>query len=124
MIKHIRRNCLRNHNKAPITYSKCDSDKYYLAQMHNRSVTGMYFESKHAVEPETEIYIRLENSSSDLYHAEANNFYRAKVKWCKEITDGDNLSYGIGVQYLPKTDLSFGAESPTWSKINIYDFKD
>ena len=41
-----------------------------------------------------------------MYNTEANSFYRAKVKWCKEIKDSDTLSYGVGVQYLPKIDLS------------------
>ena len=88
---------------------------YHAAHMQNRSVTGMYFESKQALNPEVEITIKLENDPAGMYQTEADSFYRAKVKWCKAITDSDTLGYGIGVQYLPNVDLSSAAEPLIWN---------
>ena len=100
----------RVYHEAPIEYANFNAEDYCGAKMHNTSVDGMYFESDSALQPESDICIRMGNDVPD--RPEDYRFYRAKVKWCKAITNVDATCYGVGVHYVVKSHMTYG---PTYS---------
>ncbi len=93
----------RNNYEAPILHANFNTEDYYSAKMYNCSMTGMYFESGNCPQPNSNICIKMVNYLPDTDGPEAYRFYRAKVRWCKEIGEGKIFRYGIGVQYIVKS---------------------
>lgn len=104
----IKRAYSRNAYEAPIMYANYDTENYYHAKMCNSGLGGMYFESERALQPGSDICIKMENHSSDESGPEAFKAYRAKVKWCKKIDKSETSCYGIGIQYLAKSHTVYG----------------
>lgn len=104
----IKRAYSRNAYEAPIMFSNCDTENYYHAKLYNRSLGGMYFESEKALQPGSDICIKMANQSSDESGSEAFNAYRARVKWCKKRSKTGISFYGIGIQYLAKSHTAYG----------------
>lgn len=100
MAKYTKRSYARNYSESRIMYSFSKHKNYQIAKMLNSSTEGMHFEAGYAIEPGSEICIKMLNYSPDInYSPEAYKAFRATVKWCKEMENSDSSSYGIGVQY-------------------------
>jgi hypothetical protein len=104
----IKRAYSRNAYEVPIMYANYDTDTYYHAKMYNSGLGGMYFESERALQPGSDICIKMENYSSDESGPEAFKAYRARVKWCKKRSKAGISCYGIGIQYLAKSHTVYG----------------
>ncbi len=103
-----KRACPRSYDESPILLQTKDNyacynkvNKYYTyAKMYNSCMDGMYFETDFALQPGSDICIKIINlTPDDTYCPEAYKAYKGKVKWCKETSDPDNTGYGVGVQY-------------------------
>ena len=70
--------------------------RYYEGKMVNYSRTGLYFETDFAPEPGSELFIGIEDSP----YSSCHDVLRAKVMWCKELSDGESFYYyGVGVKF-------------------------
>jgi hypothetical protein len=93
----------RNAYEAPIMYTNYDTENYCPAKMYNTSLNGMYFESERALQPESDICIKMVTHLSEETEPEACKACRARVKWCQKIDKSGISCYGIGIQYLAKS---------------------
>ena len=71
------------------------------SRMVNYSDNGLYFESDQFLQPEAEIFIRVEDSTED--PIETYQCHHAKVIWGKRLNN-KSYSYGYGVKYFELTD--------------------
>ncbi len=103
-----KRACPRNYNESMILLQTKDDYSGYLqdscyytyAKMYNSSKDGIYLEADFALQPGSDICIKIVNSTpDDIYSPEAYKAYKGKVKWCQETQDSESSAYGIGVQY-------------------------
>jgi hypothetical protein len=99
----IKRAYSRGTYEAPIMYANYDTENYYHAKMYNSGLGGMYFESERAIKPGSEICIKMVNYPSVESGPESFKAYRARVKWCKKTRKTGSSCYGIGIQYLAKS---------------------
>ncbi|MFP4347878.1 MAG: hypothetical protein ACOCWY_06160 [Thermodesulfobacteriota bacterium] len=99
----------RNRYVAPILFSDCNKKQFRKAVMHNSSVGGMYFESRHPVFPGTSLVIQLVDFPSDPYWPEACDSYLADTRWCIEKMGDDHPVYGVGVRFVMSTCTQCGA---------------
>ncbi len=108
MALKTKRYFVRNYNETPILlrtiydYARYKQEDYYYthAKMGNNSIGGMYFELGYAIQPGSDVYIKMVNHTpDDTYCPEAFRTLRAKVKWCREIENNESSHYGVGVQY-------------------------
>lgn len=106
MYQDKRRSCPRDTYQAPILISdKLDGD-YSNAWMQNHSQNGMYLISKQPLNFDSGIYINmLEAHTRDIYRG-----FFGRVKWCREITDSDDLNdhFGIGINFIIRSHNYFG----------------
>ena len=100
----------RNPHKAPIMYTNYDTENYYNAKVYNSSQGGVYFESERALQPESDICIKMVTHSSEEPGSEACKAFRARVKWCEKRNKGGISCYGIGIQYLAKSHTVYGGK--------------
>ncbi|UCF94298.1 MAG: PilZ domain-containing protein [Desulfobacterales bacterium] len=89
----------RQDHDAPIVYAYHGSDKFFGARMCNFGKGGMCFDSNYAIKPGSDIYIMMENFSSDAIGSEIYDGYLAEVRWCRKITIEETVLYRVGVQY-------------------------
>ena len=104
----IKRSYSRNSYEVPIMYANYDTENYYNAKMYNSGLGGMYFESERALQPGSDICIKMATHSFGESEPEAYKAYRAKVRWCKKMDKEDTSRYGIGIQYLAKSHTVYG----------------
>jgi len=57
----IKRSYSRNSYEVPIMYANYDTENYYNAKMYNSGLGGMYFESERALQPGSDICIKISN---------------------------------------------------------------
>ena len=93
----------RNKNDAPIVFAYHNTDHFYHAVMCDYSNEGMCFMTPDGVDPGSDIYIMMENFSSDAIHAELYEGFFAEVKWCLPIPAEDVSTYRVGVKYYKTT---------------------
>ncbi len=101
------RSCSREYNEAPIliltkkSYSSYMKNRHYYAyaQMRNFHQKGMYFESDYAIQPGSNISIKMDDVSSN-YDCDSSSrkVHHATVKWCKQIKHGEDKRYGVGAK--------------------------
>ena len=84
---------------APLVFAYHDTDEFFQAVMCNYSNEGMCFNTSEAVDPGSDIYIMMENYSSDDLHAELYEGYFAEVKWCRRLQTQEVSGYRVGVKY-------------------------
>ena len=89
----------RYYYEAPVQYAYAGEEKYYDAKMYNYSNGGMYFESAYAVEPGSQVYVKMANYSADASGPESYESYYGEAKWCSQTTKQNAAYYGVGVQY-------------------------
>ena len=90
----------RSAHEAPIVYITYDPENYYHAKMYNSSLDGVYFEAERALQPESDVCIKMLTHPSEEPGPEAFEACRAKVKWCQKRNKSGISCYGIGIQYL------------------------
>jgi hypothetical protein len=93
----------RKTYEAPIMYTNYDTENYFSAKMFNSSLSGVYFESERALQPESDICIKMVPQLSEAPEPELCRACRARVKWCEKINKSGISCYGIGVQYLAES---------------------
>ena len=103
-----RRKYPRYSDHVPILYAGYSSQSYYRAVMHNSCVDGIYFESDAPLEPKFEIYIKIQRPRPIYSEPEPYKAFRARVKWCRQVTSDKTPRYGIGAQFTAKSYLSYG----------------
>ena len=104
----IKRSYSRNSYEVPIMYANYDTENYYNAKMYNSGLGGMYFESERALQPGSDICIKMATHSFGKSEPEAYKAYRARVKWCKKRSKTGISCYGVGIQYLAKSHTVYG----------------
>jgi Tfp pilus assembly protein PilZ len=87
----------RFKHAASITLEDFERGVFRDAKMYNFSDTGLYFEADFLLEPETEIFVGIENSP---LASKTNTYecYRGMVKWRKTLEESA-YTYGYGVQF-------------------------
>jgi hypothetical protein len=99
----------RYHVNTPIRFAKQSTENLLPAYMRNISEGGMYFESRHEINPHSDVCIWLgKKLPKRLKEIQVYDFYRSKVLWCREINKGKAL--GVGVQHVNKTRWAMGPE--------------
>jgi Tfp pilus assembly protein PilZ len=91
------RNNTRFKHVASITLEDFERGVFRDAKMYNFSDTGLYFEADFRLEPETEIFVGIENSP---LASKTNTYecYRGTVKW-RTTLEESAYTYGYGVQF-------------------------
>ncbi|MGD9138793.1 MAG: hypothetical protein PVH42_18665 [Desulfobacterales bacterium] len=103
-----RRKYPRYSDHVPILFAGYSFQSYSTAVMHNSCVDGMYFESDAPLKPKFEMYIKIQRPRPIVSEPEPYKAFRAKVKWCRQVTGGKKPRYGIGAQFTAKSHLSYG----------------
>jgi hypothetical protein len=71
--------------------------------MVNYSEGGLYFESQTPLKSGSSIHIKVEESSSTTAGSPPHYGFRTltlgEVKWCKDLSNKESDTYGIGVKY-------------------------
>jgi hypothetical protein len=87
----------RYFHDTPILYEHYPSGKYFEGRMLNYSRGGLYFESDHAPQIGSEIFIGVENSPFTSGH----EVYRTMVIWQTKLENAESFFlYGTGVKYF------------------------
>ena len=72
----------------------------YYAVSNIFSDTGMVFKSLFEINPEAQIFIRIDD------YASSRNPIPAKVVWCNKFKSQAGFRYGVGVEFLPQANPS------------------
>lgn len=110
MNTYVKRAGNRNRYEAPIMWADFNTKNYYHAKTLNISENGMYFETVCAPKMKSNICIKPLNALQNKNGLELYNFYEAKVKWFRDLADVDAPLYGVGVQFLVKSQTIDGPE--------------
>lgn len=102
----------RGNYEAPIRYADFNTKNYFEAKMYNWSMDGMYFESPRCPPAKSDICIQMVGYMPDSEGPEAYRFYRAKVRWCKQIVNVGGPPCGVGVQHIVRSHIVSG---PTYT---------
>jgi hypothetical protein len=97
--RNDRRECERFEHRAPVVFAYRDSDQFHDARICNLCQSGMCFETGADVRPGSDIYIMMESYLPDGIGSEIYDGYLARVCWCQQLPDAENLRYQVGVQY-------------------------
>lgn len=111
MASETRRKHPRHIGHIPILYAGYDSESYDKATMLNSCSGGMYFKSDSPIQPGCDLHIKIQDQLRERYNPDQHKAFRAKVKWCRQVTDDRATYYGIGVQYTDKSRLSYCVNS-------------
>ena len=103
-----RRKYSRSFDHVPILYAGYDAKSYEKAVMRNSCTDGMYFESDSPIQPTGDLYIKIKGHREGSDVPEQVKEFRARVKWCHQVTADKMSRYGIGVQITAKNHLSYG----------------
>ena len=87
-------------------YARYHKNSYYYTcgKMVNSGGGGLCFESDYAIQPESDICIKM----TDKLHSGSKNFeteyqlHNGKVKWCRQMKRAGNPCYGVGVEIIEK----------------------
>lgn len=83
----------------PMMYAYHNTDRFYNATMCNYCKNGMCFESAAAIAPGEDIYIMLEDFSSEAIGTELYEGYLAEVRWCLKSSEIRPEVFKVGVKY-------------------------
>jgi hypothetical protein len=103
-----RRKYSRQSDLVPILFTGYDAKRYREATMYNSCPDGMYFESDTPLQPKFDLYIKIQRRWQRCVEPENHRSFRARVKWCRQVTAGDRPRFGVGVQFTAKSHLSYG----------------
>ena len=92
--------------QTPVICAHFNSDRFYHAKTTNHSQEGINFVSDFPLKTGANIYVRVDYDSHDDQQpgfcdcGGARLLGLAEVKWCREIPDGYESFYKIGLKYL------------------------
>ncbi len=112
MSGYVKRIGERSSYESPIVWADFNTENYYQGKIRNSSHGGMCFQTNLAAKTETNIRIKPLNYLPDTAGPEAFRFYEAKVKWCRDLSGAKAPLYGVGVQYLVKSQNIEGPDYP------------
>lgn len=112
MNANVKRAGKRIRYEAPIIWGNFNTEDYYKAKTYNYSESGIYFETDYAPKVNSNICIKPLNYLPNTNGPEAYQFYEAKVKWCRHLSAKEVICYGIGAQYLVKSQTIDGPGHP------------
>ena len=96
--RHVRHGC-----KAVIQWSLFNKAIFFDATLLNFSENGVYFETAHALQPGTTIFLDMKMVSSDKINFKDHERPRlvslGEVKWCVNLSGEIQPSFGVGVSY-------------------------
>jgi hypothetical protein len=104
----LRRKYSRHPDYVPIFYAGYNSKGYSKAIMHNSCLDGMYFESDSPLQPKFDLFIRVQTHPLKSFEPDPYRAFRARVKWCRQVSGGERPLYGTGVQFMAKSHLAYG----------------
>ena len=86
--------------KLPVHYRHKGANKFIGGVMQNYSEAGITFETSHAIEPGTEIFIIIENviSNTNILNTREANY--AEVEWCQATANCDAYFYKVGAKFF------------------------
>ena len=93
---------------APILYVGYSFNSYSEAMMYNSCFNGMYFETDSLLQLESDLYIKVQKCLTRSFESNPCRDFRARVKWCRQVTKGKNPRFGIGVHISARSHLSYG----------------
>jgi hypothetical protein len=108
MKANSKRNYQRMSQNSPICFAHFNTEDFHDALMCNICPAGMYFESDSFLRQNSDIHIKVVNQLPERKSTGAYNFYRANVKWCKEISQNDPPWFGAGVQFTVRSQSAGG----------------
>jgi hypothetical protein len=91
--------------EAVVTCAYFNSDRFYRAKTTNHSREGIYFESDFPLKPGSDIFIRVESYTPNVFVPKVcccggiRRIALAEVKWCKELPGAGDCHYRIGLKY-------------------------
>ena len=95
---HERFNC-----EAVVKWSYFNNDRFFEAKVLNCSRNGIYFETPHAINQGTSIFIRTETLISNNMRLNELECLRTvsfgEVKWCNEILEDGGSYFQVGVRH-------------------------
>jgi len=112
MNANVKRAGKRIRYEAPIIWGNFNTEDYYQAKTYNYSESGIYFETDYAPKANANICIKPLNYLPNTNGPEAYQFYEAKVKWYRHLSVKEVTCYGIGAQYLIKSQTIDGPDYP------------
>jgi hypothetical protein len=107
-----RRRSFRKTDHIPILYAGQNARNYSPAVMINSSTDGMCFEANSPLQPQADLYIKVANHRPGCFDPERYKAFRARVKWCRQLTGDGRPVYGVGVRYTAKSHISYGINLP------------
>jgi hypothetical protein len=108
MTRQKRRKYSRRLKDIPIIYAEHNAKTYCKAVMRNNSKDGMYFETDSPIQSSTDLYIKWQDRRHEILESEPFKAYRARMKWCQQVSEDQPMRFGIGVQYVAKSHLLYG----------------
>ena len=98
------RSCQRCSHSGAVFFNVFNSDQPpQVGDLRNYCELGLCFEATHFVKPGTALYIRIVSATTR--HSEpaaipgCRTISLAEVKWCRDISEGENPRFGIGTKF-------------------------
>ena len=99
----INRFYARKYHETIITYVNMKSGNHHYAKMTSNSIGGMSFFSDTELKPGSDIFIKKQYFSPNIYTHDSDTGCHAKVIWCNKSSEEKNThsssNYEIGVKY-------------------------
>ncbi len=103
MAAFVQRAHPRQALQAPIKYRTAQSDRFFQARTLNYSSDGLCLEVDHKVEPQTEIYVLMENYAPGRTGPEGYRCYRTRVRWIRPRTAYRDQGFIAGTQIMARS---------------------
>ena len=104
MTAQTKRAFTRTRHEAPIRFGYENTNRYLESKMYNSSKGGMYFETDHALRPDSNINIATQNFPPGLSDQQILKHCTAEVRWCRKLSSDNPPRYGVGARFLTKFD--------------------
>jgi hypothetical protein len=104
MVNIEKRSFMRDQMEAPLQFKIFETEALAATRLYNVSQGGVYFESPWSMVPDYETTIVIPNILTKPSVPGAFAGYRARIRWCNELSQQHPNKYGIGVQFLRQTE--------------------
>ncbi len=103
MAAFVQRAHPRQAIQVPIKYRPAQSDQFFGARTLNYSSDGLCLEIDQKVEPQTEIYVVMENYTPDQHGPEGYRAYRTSVRWIRPLSANGDQGFVAGTQIMVRS---------------------
>jgi hypothetical protein len=104
MVNPDQRAFVRNEVEAPLQFKIPEKEALAVTRLYNVCVGGVYFESHLPMMRDHETTIVIPDLLAGAPAPEALAGYRVRIRWCNELRKQRAIQYGIGAQFLEKTE--------------------